>query len=291
MEDSTASSPSGYNSQWEPPPPYAQTPAYSFQHLDGSLIPWHGPQPPQSLFLTEPQYADPYCFDTTLSFAPLEDLPSTSNFLSCHGITSSEPSSNEAEQLRPFPLFPNHDAAHLLPGGGGGDAVLAQHEQQYQEQLTGPQARGYPMHSSDSPVSAKAPDFKKNPEAMRTSWMADYGRFIDGTKVLKVFSKQAKDKVATLNTLKASAARRKGPAKFKCSIAGCGADFTRKHNLENHLKSHCGVTDRICAVCGKGFTTIPVCKRHQRTCEKAASSSKAASPKEFLDAVTAQLPS
>ena len=58
----------------------------------------------------------------------------------------------------------------------------------------------------------------------------------------------------------------------------------------DHLKSHCGVTDRICRLCGKGFTTIPVCKRHEKSCEKASSSSKTATPKRFLDKVTAQRP-
>jgi hypothetical protein len=60
--------------------------------------------------------------------------------------------------------------------------------------------------------------------------------------------------------------------------------------LLDHFKSHCGVTDRMCGLCGKGFTTIPVWKRHQKSCEKAASSNKVVTAKGFLDAVTAQRP-
>ncbi|KAF9533731.1 hypothetical protein CPB83DRAFT_831586 [Crepidotus variabilis] len=127
-----------------------------------------------------------------------------------------------------------------------------------------------------------------NPELMRKEWMSHYGKFMDQSKLLKIFSKRAKSKVATLNGLKASTARRTNPARFKCEIEGCNADFTRKHNLENHMKSHYGVTDLACTFCGKGFTTIPVKKRHQATCQsnpsrKANSSKKAIVPKlEFL---------
>ena len=51
-------------------------------------------------------------------------------------------------------------------------------------------------------------------------------------KVLrKTFSKPPKVVVATSNTLKASAARRRHQAKFFCHI--CESSFTRKHNLQS----------------------------------------------------------
>ena len=124
----------------------------------------------------------------------------------------------------------------------------------------------------------------KSSKAMRNRLINDWSRIVDNNGILKLFSKRAKEKVATINTLRASAARRKTDPKFWCDITGCRAGFTRKHNLDSeyfvalsaqrdayhfsdHFKSHCGVTDRICPSCGKGFTTIPVCKRHRRTCE------------------------
>ena len=197
------------------------------------------------------------------------DIPPASDFLNFTGITidgggPSLSSSTKAEHLpvvgsmSDLPFSPSSSFRHNtgtsnhLSRVASTDAVLpglhsrTEHGPQYQHHqrmlpLTGPdpspQARGYPMHSFESPsfigTSGKEQDFKKNPQAMRNFWIADYSHFLDKTKVLKVFSKNAKEKVATINTLKASAARRKGPAKFKCPIEACGADFTRKHNLES----------------------------------------------------------
>jgi len=93
--------------------------------------------------------------------------------------------------------------------------------------------RVLPSHSVDSSSAKHAPENKQNPVTLRDIWMEDYGKFLDDNKLLKMFSKCAKDKVATINTIRASAARRKVPAKFKCPIIGCRADFTRKHNLES----------------------------------------------------------
>ncbi len=70
------------------------------------------------------------------------------------------------------------------------------------------------------------PQEKKNSEAMRNTWMAAYSRFVDDNKVLKIFSKHAKASTIAAN-----------PAKFKCCIQGCNADFTRKHNLESEFDS------------------------------------------------------
>jgi len=36
----------------------------------------------------------------------------------------------------------------------------------------------------------------------------------------------------------------------------------------DHLKAHCGVTDFMCNLCNKPFTTLPVLRRHIKTCEK-----------------------
>ncbi|KAF7289573.1 hypothetical protein HMN09_01319300 [Mycena chlorophos] len=61
--------------------------------------------------------------------------------------------------------------------------------------------------------------------------------------------------------------RRKDPNKrgaFVCDQ--CGADFTAKHNLKFHLKSHNGEKDYLCDKCGQGFVTPHVRNRHEETC-------------------------
>jgi len=141
-----------------------------------------------------------------------------------------------------FPsLFTHAETAHLSRGLPAGVIPGPHSRSEHEEPLSPPtgqfQTRGYPMHSYESPLSTVTEDmdYKKNPELMRSNWMADYGRFVDSSKVFKIFSKHAKEKVATINTIKASAARRTNPAKFKCQIRGCNADFTRKHNLESEF--------------------------------------------------------
>ncbi|KAJ7249211.1 hypothetical protein B0H12DRAFT_701235 [Mycena haematopus] len=76
----------------------------------------------------------------------------------------------------------------------------------------------------------------------------------------------------------AAYARRKGPARFFCEH--CNANFTAKHNLRNHLKSHTSTKDCICEMCGRGFGTKHVLKRHEPKCnanrKTSTQSSKAA---------------
>ncbi|KAJ6512763.1 hypothetical protein C8R45DRAFT_326820 [Mycena sanguinolenta] len=70
--------------------------------------------------------------------------------------------------------------------------------------------------------------------------------------------------VSTEAGRRASDARCKGPARFSCEY--CGATFTTKHNLRNHLKSHTSTQDCICEMCGRGFSTTHVLKRHEPKC-------------------------
>ncbi|KAJ6624094.1 hypothetical protein B0H10DRAFT_765264 [Mycena sp. CBHHK59/15] len=46
----------------------------------------------------------------------------------------------------------------------------------------------------------------------------------------------------------------------------CSADFTTKHNLDNHVNSHLGHRPYRCGKCSKTFTTRGVKKRHESRC-------------------------
>jgi len=72
-------------------------------------------------------------------------------------------------------------------------------------------------------------DWQRDPRAMRECLMLQ----ANGKILTKTFRKAAKNIVATPNTRKASSARRKHAARFKCPIYGCNDDFTRKHNLDS----------------------------------------------------------
>ncbi|KAJ7592808.1 hypothetical protein C8J56DRAFT_483188 [Mycena floridula] len=83
---------------------------------------------------------------------------------------------------------------------------------------------------------------------------------------------------------KASGSRRTKPALFKCSLAGCFATFTAKHNLQSiypafsdifsrltdifadHINSHKGIRAYHCPQCRRGFATSHVLTRHKKKC-------------------------
>ncbi len=93
----------------------------------------------------------------------------------------------------------------------------------------------FPGHSHGNNNIKDVPDSKRDPEVMRLRLINQYRTFFEENQVLKIFGKQAKDKVATLNIMKASAARRKTDPKFFCQMNECGAGFTRKHNLQSEF--------------------------------------------------------
>ncbi|KAF9260012.1 hypothetical protein L218DRAFT_622952 [Marasmius fiardii PR-910] len=76
--------------------------------------------------------------------------------------------------------------------------------------------------------------------------------------------------VASEEVLVASRSRRttKTP-RYTCSIEGCKADFTAKHNLKNHLNAHNGVKKYVCEFCQHKYTTSHVLNRHKKTCKQA----------------------
>ncbi|KAJ7334730.1 hypothetical protein DFH08DRAFT_292102 [Mycena albidolilacea] len=58
--------------------------------------------------------------------------------------------------------------------------------------------------------------------------------------------------------------RVKGRALHVCPL--CPADFTVKHNLNNHMRSHNSIKNFICGMCYRSFYTKYVLKRHELIC-------------------------
>ncbi|KAL1687759.1 hypothetical protein GGG16DRAFT_61431 [Schizophyllum commune] len=70
--------------------------------------------------------------------------------------------------------------------------------------------------------------------------------------------------IATDAMRRLSLERRTRPAEYGCNV--CGATFTARHNLRNHLRSHEGRRDFVCAVCQATFINPGVRDRHQAKC-------------------------
>jgi hypothetical protein len=97
----------------------------------------------------------------------------------------------------------------------------------------------FPGYSHGNNSIEDVSDSKRDPEVMRMRLINQYRTFFEENHVLKIFGRQTKDKVATLNIVKASAARRQNERKYFpkyfCQIKECGAGFTRKHNLQSEF--------------------------------------------------------
>ena len=72
--------------------------------------------------------------------------------------------------------------------------------------------------------------------------------------------------VTTSATQAASASRRKNEAIHVCPIPGCGSTFTRKFNLNGHIRSHTGARPYECREpgCGKSFARSFDLSRHEK---------------------------
>lgn len=72
--------------------------------------------------------------------------------------------------------------------------------------------------------------------------------------------------VTTTATQAASASRRKNEAIHICPIPGCGSTFTRKFNLNGHIRSHTGARPYECREpgCGKSFARSFDLSRHEK---------------------------
>ncbi|CEH16236.1 FOG: Zn-finger [Ceraceosorus bombacis] len=70
--------------------------------------------------------------------------------------------------------------------------------------------------------------------------------------------------VTTSATQAASASRRTNAAIHYCPVPGCNSSFTRKFNLNGHLRSHTGDKPFKCRECGKNFARHFDLSRHER---------------------------
>ncbi|KAK7468972.1 hypothetical protein VKT23_003471 [Stygiomarasmius scandens] len=75
-------------------------------------------------------------------------------------------------------------------------------------------------------------------------------------------------RIGTEATRRSSFQRRKRPAKYGCTVPGCGQDFTAIHNLRNHMNSHNGIKPYKCNVCAcnghiRARQTFGRCVKHK----------------------------
>ncbi|KZT29591.1 hypothetical protein NEOLEDRAFT_611777 [Neolentinus lepideus HHB14362 ss-1] len=82
---------------------------------------------------------------------------------------------------------------------------------------------------------------------------------------------QIKEKVTSPAVRAASFSRRTKDARLYCPFDGCGATFTRKHNLEGHIRAHTGERPFSCDYpgCSSEFARAGDLKRHKHIHDKA----------------------
>ncbi|KAJ7301630.1 hypothetical protein DFH08DRAFT_635102, partial [Mycena albidolilacea] len=76
----------------------------------------------------------------------------------------------------------------------------------------------------------------------------------------------SKQDVTPLRTSKASHNRRKQEAKYASPMPGCESTFTRRINLNGHLRAHSDERPFVCRwpECGRAFPRQHDCKRHKQ---------------------------
>jgi hypothetical protein len=56
-----------------------------------------------------------------------------------------------------------------------------------------------------------------------------------------------------------------GERPYPCTVPGCAAAFTEAGHLRQHMDTHAGVRNHVCATCGAAFTKAGHLKRHMDT--------------------------
>ncbi|KAF7354172.1 hypothetical protein MVEN_01104900 [Mycena venus] len=97
-----------------------------------------------------------------------------------------------------------------------------------------------------------------------TQWHSSYLSDVDSSPEIPIVV--LKQDVTSERMMKASQHRRKKEAKYECPVAGCGTTFTRRVNLNGHIRAHSDERPFVCSWvgCGKAFVRVHDHKRHQQ---------------------------
>ncbi|KAJ7067238.1 hypothetical protein C8F01DRAFT_1079378 [Mycena amicta] len=196
---------------------------------------------------------------STQSFSTHSLVPSDQ---SDYGFHTAESSRGDAHSLAPFsPFFPA-PSPHITSMRGPRNKSTSR------RRALSPYARTA-ASTSQSDGNAWAGEQVVIPPAASSSssqfqWMANSAQPTTSQAIAG-----ARTIVGSAAGRTAARTRRKEPNKrgaYICKFKFCKADFTAKHNLKFHYKSHNGQKDWICSKCDQGFVTPHVRNRHQEKC-------------------------
>ncbi|PPQ96261.1 hypothetical protein CVT26_005588 [Gymnopilus dilepis] len=199
--------------------------------------------------------------------------PSSSPIKSPHALLGLDlyPSPEASPSLYPASISPVHEGLYLTPGPHDNRYPMSPLSPSLFQPLPGPvqppkTSPTFIPEVTEFITEVAESQSQLNAESVRHQLLETLSPGDPNTADLKtLFSKSAKSTVSTEAGRLASESRRKHPARFACHFPGCNSTFTRKLGLENHHKSHLGITDQQCRFCSKRFpNSLP---RHMKRCK------------------------